>query len=538
MNDHSSLQPFRVINAGINAGLALLLTTASVHGQDGSGDVSTLRQDTPSFLVRAEVNRESRDYREGDTFSLKVVSEKDAYLYVIYQQADGATYQVFPNSAQPDNRIRAKQAVQIPAEDDLFRWRIAAPFGTETVKVIAAEQPLKGLSDPRLRSKRFNPVSSEVVKGISLELGAETPDQSPTNNGTNNVPVIPVSTGVHWAECEITVTTYPRNQELEASGAKRFGVFFGVSEHKYALLQELFSGSNSNLSSPHRDARYLAEQLNDIGDLNGSRVYTNDKATRANLEEAITKWLPEKSRPGDTVIIYFSGHGGQIPDDNGDESDHEDEFLIPNDYFGLAELLGLLKQAKEGNVQESLRSLLEFGRRLLQRVSAPEKASELLARSTGVTDDLFGHWLQSLDDRQVIVILDICHAGGFSTQEKDIDETERPAKGFDFLDREVSRLKDIGQGNIVLLTSSTTEELSLVRPDGELSVMTYHLLNVLKEARGPLDIDTAYERVKAQMQAYFESEEFLARNRERKKPAKPHHPVLYKQTTERVWLKP
>ena len=138
----------------------------------------------------------------------------------------------------------------------------------------------------------------------------------------------------------------------------------------------------------------------------------------------------------------------------------------------------------------------------------------------------------------MIVILDICHAGGFSTQEKGVEDSAKSAKGFDFLDREVSRLKDIGQDNIVLLTSSTTEELSLVRPDGELSVMTYHLLNVLKQAKGPLDIDMAYERVKKQMQAYFESDEFLERNRQRKKPAKPHHPVLYKLTTNQVWLKP
>ena len=531
MNIHRFLRPFAPALTLLAAGL---LYASPAQAQTDSANISAIQHNDPGFFVRAEVNRESRDYREGDSFSLKVVSEKDAYLYVIYQQVDGQAYQVFPNVAQPDNHVRAKQAIQIPANDDLFRWRIAAPFGTETVKVIAAEQPLKVLSDPRLRSKRFNPVSSEVVKGIGLELGAETPDQPQTNN----VPVVPVSTGAHWSECEITVTTYPRNQELVASGAKRFGVFFGVSEHKYAMLEELFTGRNSNLSSPHRDARYLAEQLNDIGDLNGSRVFTNDKATRANLEEAVTKWLPEQSRPGDTVVIYFSGHGGQIPDDNGDESDDEDEFLIPNDYFGLAELLGLLKQAKEGTVQEGLRSLLEFGRRLLQRTSTPEKASELLVRSTGVTDDLFGHWLQWLDGRQVIVILDICHAGGFSTQEKGVEDSAKSAKGFDFLDREVSRLKDIGQDNIVLLTSSTTEELSLVRPDGELSVMTYHLLNVLKQAKGPLDIDMAYERVKKQMQAYFESDEFLERNRQRKKPAKPHHPVLYKLTTNQVWLKP
>ena len=46
-------------------------------------------QGQPAFLVRAEVNHATRDYREGDALSVGVASEVDAYLYVFYQQADG-----------------------------------------------------------------------------------------------------------------------------------------------------------------------------------------------------------------------------------------------------------------------------------------------------------------------------------------------------------------------------------------------------------------------------------------------------------------
>lgn len=84
----------------LTTGLVLALVAATAFGQSSNDNVSAIQQQAPSFLVRAEVNRESRDYREGDSFSLSVVSEVDAYVYVIYQQADGQAYQVFPNSAQ------------------------------------------------------------------------------------------------------------------------------------------------------------------------------------------------------------------------------------------------------------------------------------------------------------------------------------------------------------------------------------------------------------------------------------------------------
>ncbi len=89
-----------------------------------TGNPEDIQQDEPSFLVRIEVDRPGREYREGDALVARINCEQDAYLYVIYKQADGKVYQVFPNSAQPDNFVKARQAVQVPAFDDRFRWQI------------------------------------------------------------------------------------------------------------------------------------------------------------------------------------------------------------------------------------------------------------------------------------------------------------------------------------------------------------------------------------------------------------------------------
>lgn len=56
-----------------------------------------------------------------------------------------------------------------------------------------------------------------------------------------------------------------------------------------------------------------------------------EQTTRKALTEGFTR-LIDRTQPGDIVYIHYSGHGGQAPDENGDEADGLDETLIPSDY--------------------------------------------------------------------------------------------------------------------------------------------------------------------------------------------------------------
>ncbi|KAG7346346.1 caspase domain containing protein [Nitzschia inconspicua] len=53
--------------------------------------------------------------------------------------------------------------------------------------------------------------------------------------------------------------------------------------------------------------------------------------TRANILAAYRKIVSE-SQSGDVVFCHYSGHGGKLRDDNGDEKDGFDETLVPVDY--------------------------------------------------------------------------------------------------------------------------------------------------------------------------------------------------------------
>lgn len=62
------------------------------------------------------------------------------------------------------------------------------------------------------------------------------------------------------------------------------------------------------------------------------RVLMNDRATTANIKERI-EWLLEGAEHGQQRVLFYSGHGAQIPDYNAaEEVDHSDECLVPYDF--------------------------------------------------------------------------------------------------------------------------------------------------------------------------------------------------------------
>jgi len=478
-----------------------------------------IETEQPAFYVHAELDRESARYREGDSLRIRVRCEREAYLYVLYQQADGTIFQIFPNSAQPNNRVPAAETVEVPASDDLFRWIIGAPYGKETVKVIASLEPLSDLSSPAMRSARFNRVSGKTLSSTVLALKDAAPET--------------------WSEVDLQLTTHPSSQSPGEPGARRWGIFFGVSQYMYHdIVHEDSNGEDGiNLRGCHRDAQQLAQAMADQGQLDGHRVFVDAEATRANLEYAITQWLPSVSEPGDTVIITFSGHGGQITDDNGDEQgDQMDEVICPHDYMHAGIFISLINRLKANNISAEDRARLQELIPLVQAAATEEQAANLIMRRTCVSDDLFGRWLQKLTGRQVIVILDTCHSGGFAAQEKGA-LTARQIAQFDFLDNEMVRLKDIGQKEQAVLTAAKAAQVAFETPDGQNGLMSYFVLQAIQQSDSTLQLEDAYEYCMTGMEEFFN---ILNRRRREEgyEPWPPHQPHMKNYCTNPVVLKP
>lgn len=109
---------------------------------------------------------------------------------------------------------------------------------------------------------------------------------------------------------------------------------------------------------------------------NQVKLLTDGAATKTAIIESFESWLIDGTRPGDRAVFFFAGHGAQAKDANGDEPDGDrfDEALVPTDAAGELTL-------------------------------APVELKSL------ILDDDLGALVKRLDGRNLIVIVDACHAG-------------------------------------------------------------------------------------------------------------------------------
>jgi hypothetical protein len=126
---------------------------------------------------------------------------------------------------------------------------------------------------------------------------------------------------------------------------KRRALLVAVSDYQkaYSTRKDV---AYSSLTS-YLDARRLREVLRDryqfadsdilvLHDLKASRGGKPAQglaATRRGIVTAFEQHLIRPARPGDHLVFLFSGHGVEIPDDNGDEAGGRDQSFVPYDYI-------------------------------------------------------------------------------------------------------------------------------------------------------------------------------------------------------------
>lgn len=80
------------------------------------------------------------------------------------------------------------------------------------------------------------------------------------------------------------------------------------------------------------DVSDLSDALVEFGGFqkNDITVLTDGAATKKAMQAGI-KALVRDAKKGDVALLHYSGHGSNVPDDNGDEADGRDEILCPTD---------------------------------------------------------------------------------------------------------------------------------------------------------------------------------------------------------------
>ena len=83
------------------------------------------------------------DFNQGDTISFLLSLNRDAYVLVIYENADGEIIQLMPNEAMQNSFFKAGLYITIPAHDSAFVFKVQKPYGKETIWAFASSAPMQ-----------------------------------------------------------------------------------------------------------------------------------------------------------------------------------------------------------------------------------------------------------------------------------------------------------------------------------------------------------------------------------------------------------
>ena len=174
---------------------------------------------------------------------------------------------------------------------------------------------------------------------------------------------------------------------LSAAAAVR-ALLIGVSD--YHTL-------DADLRGPRNDVRLMAQALIGRGaDPASLKVLTTPGAdlpaavapaadpTRAAILAGLDD-LAATSEPGDTVVVYYSGHGSQAPDQNGDEAGGYDEIILPSDSTNWKGAIGAVENSiVDDELRLKMQAILDTGAHLVAILDACHSATGFRGAAAGV----------------------------------------------------------------------------------------------------------------------------------------------------------
>ena len=82
---------------------------------------------------------DQQSFVDGDVISFLLSLDRDAYVYLFYQDASANTIQIFPNRQNPNHYYQKGFFMPIPPPQTSFQFKIQAPFGREKLLVFASD---------------------------------------------------------------------------------------------------------------------------------------------------------------------------------------------------------------------------------------------------------------------------------------------------------------------------------------------------------------------------------------------------------------
>lgn len=209
------------------------------------------------------------------------------------------------------------------------------------------------------------------------------------------------------------------------------------------------------------------------------QTLVDSQATKGAIHDAIVNWIDPLEDENTLVVLFYSGHGMQVPDDDGDENDAYDECLVP---FGI-----------NVTVQPTP----------LQRA---------------IRDDELAAWLDELESQHVVVIADTCFSGGLTPNAelgrvKTLSAYLNPPPALPAPAENDGFVQDIQQNGRLVLMAAAENQYSLESIGLGHGVFTYYLLEALRtpgadaNGNGWISAEEAFTYLRPKVIAYTSSQQ-------------------------------
>ena len=160
--------------------------------------------------------------------------------------------------------------------------------------------------------------------------------------------------------------------------AEHQALIVGVGDYAHDSVSNL-PGIDLDVDMMRDAAQLLGFRADNI------RTLLDQQATLTSFRHEVQRLAANTYADDDRVLIYFSGHGTHVPDDNGDEPDEQDEALVLHD-----------TRVQNNELRDFLR------------------------------DDEFGKLLNAIPSGNVLVLIDACHSGTATKSFRSIGERGTP----------------------------------------------------------------------------------------------------------------
>jgi len=116
-----------------------------------------------SLIITAKSNSETMIFFEGDELKIAIQANRDCYFKVYHIDSNNEGRLIYPNTVNPNNLIKANQQRIIPEAP--MKYSIQAPFGQDTIMVIASERQFTDIENEITLASRVVGRRIEDVSG-------------------------------------------------------------------------------------------------------------------------------------------------------------------------------------------------------------------------------------------------------------------------------------------------------------------------------------------------------------------------------------